>query len=283
MAAPFKLGIVFGDGVPLEDVAPGYEYLEIPLGNLMIPFQSDAIWKERMSGLKGQTRLPFSVASHFFNDPPGKGPEAITFAMKATGPDVDEEQIEFWTARALKRCSELGVQVAGIYGAFFPLPSRFSRKKAMDQAVHYLAMAAKHAKKNDVLIALEPMADLTTLFPRYLEGIALAKEVGSKSVRVMADLNYFLELDQPLEDIAKEPDYCLHCHIQGDGGAQPNVGSRESTFLRLFSIFRDIGYQRGVSAANPWKSTTGGALDLKRETAITLDYMKKLRDKVYKG
>ena len=55
------------------------------------------------------------------------------------------------------------------------------------------------------------------------------------------------------------------------------------TFLRLFSIFRDIGYTRGVSAANPWKSTTGGALDLKRETAITLDYMRGLRDKVYKG
>lgn len=151
------------------------------------------------------------------------------------------------------------------------------------QAVRHLAFAAKHAAKNKVLIALEPMADLTTLFPRYLDGIALAKEVGSKSIRVMADLNYFLELDQPLEDIAKEPEYCLHCHIQGDGGAQPNVGGREKTFLRLFSIFRDMGYQRGVSAANPWKSTTGGGLDLKRETAVTLDYMRKLRDTVYKG
>lgn len=283
MAPQFKLGIVFGDGVPVEDVAPGYEYLEIPLGNLMIPFQSDAIWKRQMSSLKSQTTLPFSVASHWFNDPPGKEPDAVKFGMRATGPDMDGEQIEFWTQRALTRCAELGVQIAGVYGAFFPVPGGYSKKKAMDEAVHYLAMAAKHAEKNKVLIALEPMADLTTLFPRYLEGIELAKEVGSKSVRVMADLNYFLELDQPLEDIAKEPEYCLHCHIQGDGGAQPNVGGREKTFLRLFSIFRDIGYQRGVSAACPWKSTTGGALDLKRETAITLDYMRKLRDKVYKG
>jgi sugar phosphate isomerase/epimerase len=215
MAQQFKLGLVFGDGVPVEDVAPGYEYLEIPLGNLMIPFESDAIWKKRMATLKAQSALPMCVASHWFNDPPGKGPDAV----------------HFWTRRALKRCAELGVEVAGVYGAFFPLPEGFSRKKATDQAVRYLAMTARHAEANHVLIALEPMADLSTLFPRYLEGIQLAKEVGSKSVRVMADLNYFLDLDQPLEDIAKEPEYCLHCHIQGDGGAQPNVavGKRPSS------------------------------------------------------
>ncbi len=280
MAQQFKIGMVFGDGVPVGDVAPGYEYLEIPLGNLMIPFQSDAIWKKTLGGLKAGSPLPMSVASHWFNDPPGN---AVKFGMQATGPDVDEPQIEFWTERALKRCAELGVQVAGVYGAFFPLPEGYSKKKATDQAVKYLAMAAKHAAKNKVLIALEPMANLTTLFPRYLDGVKLAREVGSKSVRVMADLNYFLELDQPLEDVAKEPELCLHCHIQGDGGAQPNVGGREKTFLRLFTIFRDMGYQRGVSAACPWKSTSGGALDLRKETAITLDYIRKLRDRVYGG
>ena len=281
MAKQFKIGLVFGDGVPVEDVAPGYEYLEIPLGNLMVPFQSEAVWQKTKNALRSQSTLPMSVCSHFFNDPPGDVKNNIHFGLKVTGPDADPEQLEFWTKRAFKRCSDLGVAVAGVYGAFFPLPAGYSKKKATDEAIKYLAMAARHAEAYNVLVALEPMADLGTLFPRYLEGIQLAKEVGSKTIRVMADLNYFLALEQPLEDIAKEPGYCLHCHIQGDGGAQPNVGNREKLFLRLFSIFKDIGYERGVSAANPWKSTTSGPLDLKQETAITLSYMKKLRDQVY--
>ena len=42
----------------------------------------------------------------------------------------------------------------------------------------------------------------------------------------MADLNYFLKLDQPLEDIAKEPEFCAHVHIAegGDGRCRDLIG-----------------------------------------------------------
>ena len=45
-----------------------------------------------------------------------------------------------------------------------------------------------------------------------------SEEVNRPSVKVMADLNYFLKLDQPLEDIAKEPEFCAHVHIAEGGG-----------------------------------------------------------------
>jgi hypothetical protein len=106
---------------------------------------------------------------------------------------------------------------------------------------------------------------------------------GRRSVKAMVDLNYFIELEQPLEDILKYPDYCVDVHVQGDGGAQPNVGGREKVFLRLFEIFKEIGYDKGVSAACPWVATNGAAeIDYQYETDAALAYLQDLRERVYR-
>ncbi len=130
------------------------------------------------------------------------------------------------------------------------------------------------------MIALEPIAEPNTLWPMYPDGIAFAKEVDRPSVRVMADLAYFIRGNQPLELIAEEPDYCLHVHIAGEGG-QPGVGDRQEILLRLFRVLRDAGYERGVSAACPWVSTDGGSLNFGVETAKSLAYLQELREQVY--
>ena len=96
----------------------------------------------------------------------------------------------------------------------------------------------------------------------------------------MADLNYFVELKEPLSDIALDPDYCLHVHIQGDK-YQPNVGNRGPLLLDLFRVLRDMGYSRGVSAASPWTITEGKTFNYRLESAKTLKYMQDLRQKVY--
>jgi len=175
----------------------------------------------------------------------------------------------------------LGVEFAGIYGSFFKVPEGFSHKAAMDQAVRWVNMLADYGEKYAVKIALEPTADPHTLFPMYLDGIEFAKhEVGRSVVRVMADLNYFIQGNQPLENITKEPDYCLHVHIAGEHG-QPGLGDRVDIHTRLFRVLRDIGYTGGVSAASPWKSTSGDKVDFRAETAKSLQYLRALRDKVY--
>jgi len=50
----------------------------------------------------------------------------------------------------------------------------------------------------------------------------------------------------------------------------------------LFEILKEIGYDKGVSAACPWVITNGAAeIDYKYETDITLAYLQELRAKVY--
>lgn len=273
MSEQFRLCILFGDAPdrPPTEIAPGWEMAEIPVGLLVKPFESAAMWLAQRQEIASWGLPPIRVASHFLH----------RWGLTPVGFGVDWQQLEFWTGRAFARLAGLGVDVAGVYGSFFTVPDGYSRSRAMDQAVRFVDMLADHAEAHGMLIALEPTAVPGTLWPMYRDGIAFAKsEVGRSSVRVMADIAYFLRGNQPLEDIATEPGYCLHVHIAGEHG-QPGVGDRADLHLHLFRILRAIGYERGVSAACPWVSTTDGPMDFRRETSKALQYLRDLRAQVY--
>ena len=273
MTNQFKLCILFGDKPdirPPAQIGPGWDITEIPVAIQLKPFESDANWAVKKAEIASWNLPPVKVASHFIQ----------FWGLKAVGPDVDWEQLEFWTKRAFRRLAELGVETAGIYGGFFAVPDGFSRVEAVEQGIRFTHLLADHAEPYGITVALEPLSDLSTLWPRYLEGIEFAKQVNRRSVKVMADLNYFIKLNQPLEDIAKEPEFCTHVHIAGDGG-QPGIGDRTGTFERLFRILREIKYQGAVSCACAWVSSDGGDLDFGAETEKTLAYLQDLRAKIY--
>lgn len=273
MSKPFQLGIVV-DVVPIQILDKGWEYFEVPASIHGDPIISEAEWQAHRDAYRADGR-PTPVTSHLL------GPGNLW--QGGSGKYYDRELLEFSLERTIRRMSELGVKYLGAWGGHFRCQDGIDRTKAMDQALSTVNMAADFAARYGMQIALEPQAESDTLFPRYLEGIAFAKQTGRSNVKVMADLNYFLELDQPLEDILKEPEYCLNVHIQGDGGAQPNVGGREKTLLHLFEVLKEAGYDKGVSSACPWVSTNGAQpIDYKYETDKTLRYLQQLREKIYK-
>jgi sugar phosphate isomerase/epimerase len=270
----FKLCILFGDNPNLDPgkIAPGWEMAEIPVSLVVKPFESEANWQAEQVKIRSYNLPPIKAASHFIQ----------YWGLTPMGARADWDQLVFWAERALRRLGGLGVGFAGLYGGFFKIPEGVSRAQATEQAARWLNMLAGYGEQYNVKIVLEPTAEPGTLFPMYLDGIQFVKqEVGRPNVRVMADLNYFIAGNQPLEHIAIEPNYCTHVHIAGDN-AQPGVGDRVDIHTRLFRVLRDIGYTGGVSAACPWTSTTGAAeVDFGAETAKTLRYLQELRDKVY--
>jgi len=273
MGKTFNIGIVV-DVVPIKVLSKEWEYFEVPASIHGSAILSDAEWQEYKAMYKADGR-PTPVTSHLLG--PGESWKG------ASGVFYDRELLEFSLRRTIKRMAELGVKYLGSWGGHFRVQDGFNRTKAIDQAISTINIAADYAAEYGMQIALEPQAESDTLFPRYLEGVEFAKMTGRSNVKVMADLNYFLELNQPLEDILKFPEYCLNVHIQGDGGAQPNVGKRENIFIHLFNVLKDAGYDKGVSAACPWVSTNGAAeVDYKYETDKTLAFLKELRAKVYK-
>jgi len=268
MSNQIKLGLVT-DVIPLNQIAPGWDYYELPSGVHVLPLESEANWIPNREMYRAQG-VPTPVASHYIGG----------FGTMASGPSFDREQHLFWAERSFRRMNEMGVKVAGVWGGFFKNPAGYGRDKAIDDAISFCNIVADQAEKYDMLVALEPNADLDTLFPSYAEGLAFAKATGRRSIRVMADLNYFIKLNEPLDLIRKDPDYCVHVHMAGEGGgfSQPNLEPRTELYHQLFGILKDIGYSRTVSVASPWRISNGAAeIDYRYETEITLDYMQKLR------
>jgi sugar phosphate isomerase/epimerase len=268
----FKLGLNIDNIVaksPL-DLAPGWEAAEIPITELVLPYDGEGAWAKNLAAIRTWNQPPFTAASHFLKDERIVGNDATPF-----------EELERQAEQTCRRLAQLapGI-VAGIWGNFFSVPEDFSRSKAMDQAVRYCEMVARYADRYGVLIALEPTANPETVFPKYSDGLQFVKQLGRPTVRVMADLNYFTAVDEPFEDIAVDSDYCLHVHIQGET-YQPNFGDCRTKMLHIFRVLRDVGYERTVSSAHPWISTETGSFNYALESAKTLRFLRELREQVF--
>ncbi|MBK8021917.1 MAG: hypothetical protein IPK19_10965 [Chloroflexi bacterium] len=274
MAAPFKLSILVGDdpGRPPAEVAKGFEQAEIAAGLQLIPLESNEAWTKKQEEIASWGTPPIRISSHYLEGLPGQ---------QLTGPHADLELQQFYTKRLFSRLADVGVKTIGIGAWCFPVVDGFSKTKTMDQAISYCNFIADQASVHGMVIALEPQALLDSLFPRYLDGLAFAKEVARPEVRVMADLAYFIKLDQPLEHILQSPEYCMHCHMAGANDGQPGVGDMVEIHTHLFRVLRDAGYDKAVSCACPWVSTDGGPLNFGKETAKSLRYLQDLREKVY--
>ena len=253
---------------PLE-LAPGWDTSEIPITELLLPYDSDEVWKKNLADIYSWNLPPIAAASHWLKD------ERIT-GDKVT----DFNELERQAGQTCKRMTEVGCPIAGVWGNFFEVPDGFSRNKATDQALTYCNMVSTYADKYGILIAIEPTGNPNTVFPKYTDGIDFIKRLNKKSIRLMADLNYFVAISEPFEDILLEPELCLHVHIQGEI-YQPNVGYCTNKILRIFSILREMNYDLTVSSAHPWTSTEGNTFNYRIESEKTLKFLQTLREKVY--
>ena len=272
MPNQFKLGLNI-DNVEMKPplkLCPGWDTAEIPITELLLPYDSDDVWEKKLAEIRTWNQPPFVATSHWL------------WEEKITGNNAsDFEELECKAEQSCRRMAQLANDmVAGVWGNFFEVPDEASRTKAIDDALKYCEMVSKYAEKYGVLIALEPTANPETVFPKYTDGLDFVKRLNQPSIRVMADLNYFVDIDEPFEDIAIEPDYCLHVHIQGDP-YQPNYGNHDEKILRIFRVLREIGYERTVSSAHPWISTQGEQFNYRIESTKTLKYLKDLREQVY--
>lgn len=275
MSNQISLGLVT-DVVPLEEIADGWEFFEIPNSVHILPMHSESIWKHNHDRYLARG-VPTPVASHYVS---GNNVE-FGFGSFAAGPSYDREQELFWAARSFRRMAEAGVKVVGVWGGFFPSGSEgYSTAKSWDDAVSFCNILADEGDRWDIDVALEPNANPHTLFPSYGEGLKFAKSVKRDRIKMMVDLNYFLKLNEPLDTIRDDPEYVLHVQMAGagNGHSQTNIDPHTAEYHQLFSILKDIGYNGTVSVAAPWLSSTGAdQIDYRYETATTLKYMQDLR------
>jgi sugar phosphate isomerase/epimerase len=275
----FRFSIVVGDSdINPALLAPGWDFAEIP--NLLVvkPLSPKANWEATKARIKSWSLPPIYAASHFFAtfDQPEEG--RIPFC----GPDADWDLAEFWTIRSFERMSELGIINPGVYGDFFAIPEGYSKTKGTDQCLRFLSMAGDVAKKHKMNLVIEPNGHPRSLIRLYTDGIEMLKRLDHPNVKIMADTNYFIAGNWPIEDILKAPELLVHTHTAGIKG-QPGVGDMTAYHTKMFQVLKSIGYTKTVGIACPWVSTKGGAMDFKYESGKSLKYLQDLRAKVYAG
>jgi sugar phosphate isomerase/epimerase len=272
MAEMFKLGLNIdnvAEKPPLK-LAPGWDTAEIPITELLLPSAPEEEWHAKLAEIRTWNQPPFVATSHWLWDERVTGPRATPW-----------EELERQAEQACRRMAELADgMIAGVWGNFFEVSEESRRTRETDIALKYCEMVHRHAERYGVLIALEPTANPKTVFPRYTDGIEFVRRLNLPSIRLMADLNYFVQIGEPFEDIRILPDHCLHVHIQGET-YQPNVGDSTEKIRHIFRVLRDMGYTRTVSSAHPWTVTEGRSFDYTLESAKTLKTLRALREEIY--
>ena len=98
---------------PLE-LAPGWEAAEIPITELLLPYDPEETWKAKLAEIRTWNQPPFTAASHFIKNEMVSGPNQAPF-----------EELERQAEQNCRRLAELAPNmVAGIWGNFFPLSRR---------------------------------------------------------------------------------------------------------------------------------------------------------------
>jgi len=259
MSCSIPIGIcVSPERVP--QIAPGYDFIELAASSTLVPLEDDGAFakiKPELAALQPPIRA-FNVF--------------IAPQLKLVGPDVNWQQVSLYVRRALRRASDLGgeVIVFGSGGARM-VPAGFSRADAWKQLVHFLELCSNEAAEYGIQIAIEPLnRGETNIINTYREAVALARDVGRDEIRVLADIYHFMVENEPLEDIAAEPDWLAHVHLADTGRKYP--GSGMYPLERLFAILHDIEYAGRVSVECGWGD------DFSDESARALHFLRSLAE-----
>src|SRR5262249_47876194 len=136
MTQQITLGLVT-DVVPIEEIAEGWDFYEIPNSVHILPMHSEADWNANRDRYRARG-VPTRGVSHYVS---GADP-LYGFGSFASGPSYDREQQLFWASRSFRRMSEIGVKVVGVWGGFFRCPDGYSRTRAIDDAVSFCNILA---------------------------------------------------------------------------------------------------------------------------------------------
>lgn len=245
----------------VAELAPGYDYVELPIMSALNPLEDDATVAPRLAAYK-VFKPPVRSANLFA--PP---------EFKFVGPNADWAAVETYISRMTQRVAAVGGKVA-VFGAgqSRAVPEGTSRAMVWGQMVRVLNLCADYGAQYGVTICIEPLnRKETNLINTYLEGVQLARDVDRSEVRVLADIFHFMMDGEDVDDIAKEPDYLAHVHLADTLRLYPGSGSYP--LERLFAILGDIGYQGGASVECKWGADYTG------ETAKALSFLRGLTER----
>ncbi len=236
----------------------GYDYAELPLAEIMsLP---EAGFNRLLEDLN-ESGLQCASCNNFFSP-----------AMRLTGPEVDFDAVFSYVDRAVVAAVKLGAEniVFGSGGAK-RYPEGFSKPEAYAQIARLLKYADTVASRYGMTITIEPLRKAEcNIINTFEEGVQLARDVGGKQVRVLADLYHLVEENEPLSHISEYGKaYLAHIHVANPAGRVfPREGDGSEELYREFcSTVIEAGYDGRISCE-------AYSSDLNRDAPATLRLLK---------
>ena len=259
MSKPIAIGICLSPD-KVAQLAPGFDYVELALAATLNPLADDAAYAPQQPALAA-LRPPVRAFNIF-----------VPREVKVVGPEVDWALVERYVERALRRAASLGADVIVFgSGGARRVPEDYPTALAWGQLVRFLNLCADYAANQAITIAIEPLnKGECNIINSYLEGVQLAKDVGRREVRVLADIYHFMMEGEPVDDIAKEPEWLAHVHLSDTDHYWP--GSGTYPLERLFAILKELNYQGMASIECRWGP------DFTEETARSLRFLRGLAE-----
>ena len=167
--------------------------------------------------------------------------------LKITGPDADQTVLSDYTAHAAERASELGGEVIVFgSGAARAVPEGFSRAKAHDQILEFLNIAATHARKQGVTVAIEPLnRNETNIINSVAEAVEYADEIGLPEVEVLVDFYHMMVEGESFDEVVNAGERIVHVHVADTGRLYP--GSGQYDYQEFAACLAYAGYNKRVS------------------------------------
>ena len=219
----------------------GAGYIEEGVRRLLVPDQPEAAFAARREAAKA-CGLPITAANGFL---PG--------SLKCVGPEANHERVLAFAEAAFRRASRVGIRtiVFGSSGAR-SIPEGFDRRKAELQFVALLGKMAVLARRENVVVAVEPLNRGETNFINSVEeGAALVQCVQHPNVGLTADIFHMLRESEPAGHIRRAGAFIRHVHI-AEKRKRTAPGVDGDDFAPYLQALKDIKYTGPISIECRW-------------------------------
>jgi sugar phosphate isomerase/epimerase len=222
---------------PLEkaDVlkAIGYDFIEPKLMSYPLEDQQSL---DNAKTAVSRSSLPILAFCAFF-----------PYDMRLVGPEVDQDHLKSYLARAAGLTNAAGAEVAVMGSAWSRnVPENWERSRAEDQLLQAYSWAADAFEGTGVVIGIEPQnRKEANIITNLTEAVGYAKAVNRDEIKVMADFYHMDEESEPLETLRTFSDWIVHVQLADTGRQNPGTGSYD--YDTFFRHLKECGYTGHIS------------------------------------
>jgi len=215
--------------------AAGFEYVE--LGTSDIAKLTDVEFEEALAKHRA-VGLPTPVANLF-----------LPADLRIVGPEVDPPRQHDYVELAFARVAKLGVKIV-VFGSGKArnVPEGWSQDSGWTQIVDFAKRIAPIAKKNGIVVAVEPLRKQeTNIVNSAAQGLKWVKEVNHPNFQLMVDFYHLASENEDPSILLTARDHIKHFHIANPNERVYPRNPSEYDYSGFFANLKKMGFRGGIS------------------------------------